>query len=339
MADHLPVRHPSAWHPADLADPSRWTQVLTAPQVGEIDAALRAVRRAGLGYATITRATFPLPSLDTSFESIRRELVQGRGFALLRGVPVERYTIEELQLLFWGIGCHLGTGVTQNARRELIGHVMHKGEAGAFQRGYETNLDFDPHVDLADGVGLLCVQKAKSGGESALVSSTTAYNTMLRERPDLLDVLFEGFVWDRRDEHGPGESPYGPRIPIFSRAQGYLRCRYNRSFNDVARLRSGRPYTAHEKEALDVLDSIIRRRELMLFMGFEPGDIQLVSNYTILHKRTAFEDHPEPARRRHLLRLWWLMDDPGPFSDEAAVRFGTLGYGGLGLTAAEATHA
>lgn len=339
MPFHAPVDHPSAWRAADLADPARWMRPLAARHVAEIEAALRGVQRAGLGYAGITRASFPLPSLASELDAVRRELVHGRGFAWLRGLPVERYSIAELQLLFWGFGCHLGTGVTQNARRELIGHVMHKGEAGAFQRGYETNLDFDPHIDLADAVGLLCVNKAKTGGVSALVSSTSVYNAMARERPDLLDVLFRGFIWDRRDEHGPGESPYGPCIPIFSMAQGYLRCRYNRSFNDVARKRSGQPYTEKEREALDTLDAIARRPELTLFMDFEPGDIQLVSNYTILHKRTAFEDHPEPERKRHLLRLWWLMDEPGPFSDEQTIRFGTLGYGGLGLTASEAARA
>jgi len=51
-------------------------------------------------------------------------------------------------------------------------------------------------------------------------------------------------------------------------------------------------------------------RDCAASIDFEQGDIQFLHNHVILHTRTAFEDWPEPERRRHLLRLW-LRDDDG----------------------------
>ena len=48
--------------------------------------------------------------------------------------------------------------------------------------------------------------------------------------------------------------------------------------------------------------------ELYFDMDLAPGDIQWLSNHTILHARTGYGDYPEPERKRHLLRLWLSLD-------------------------------
>lgn len=331
---HRPIAHPAAWSGPDLARDGRWILPLSDEQVRDLERATDGVVRAGLPFSRIDRATFPLPAWGALLATVRTEVADGRGFVLLRGAPVEGRPVAWLEKLFWGLGAHLGTGVTQTAKGDLISHVTDLGPVEGLKRGFQTNREARLHIDLADGVGLLCLRQAKAGGLSMLASSVTAYNVLCRERPEVLDVLFRGFPWDRRDEHAPGEAPIGPRVPVFSLKAGRFSCRYNRSFIDTVARRTGVPLSTEETAALDALDAVIQRDDLALPMDFRPGDIQLVSNHTVLHARTAYEDHPEPDRRRHLLRLWWLIDGLGPFEDEDAVRFGTLRYGNLGLTAA-----
>jgi alpha-ketoglutarate-dependent taurine dioxygenase len=163
------------------------------------------------------------------------------------------------------------------------------------------------HTDGSDFAALFCLESAAEGGESVLVSATSAYNTVLRERPDLLAVLARGFHHHRRGEEPPGEPPVTRRrIPVFQVHDGLVHCCYNR--NPQAWLEPlGLGYEPVEVEALDYLDSVLARPELQLRMELRPGDVQLINNYNILHGRTAYRD--APGRRRHLLRLW--LQGPG----------------------------
>jgi hypothetical protein len=329
------VADASAWRAADLDRDKSWCVTLTPPQIAEIDAALHACKARGLTLPRIGREDFPLPSLDPVLRRAVADLRDGRGVFLLRGFPVAAYSMEDLQTVFWGVGTHIGTGVTQNARREIVGHITDLGAVKGRTRAFASTSEGKLHVDLSDVVGLMCIRPAKQGGTSIASSSMSVFNAFLAEAPELLPLLFRGLPWDRREEHGEGENAIGPVVPLFSEAAGKLSCRYNRRFIEVAAERAGAPFAGNELRMLDLFDEIAGRRELAYRMRLEPGDMQFLNNYTVLHAREAYEDWPEHDRKRYLLRLWLEVDGLRPFVDEATVRFGVIRYGELGKPAAD----
>lgn len=320
------------WTRASLENDPSWRFELGQTEIDDLHRAMDQVLARALPVARIGRDDFPLPAWGATIARLRADVEDGRGFVLLRGLPVERYGVPDLEKLFWGLGTHLGTGVTQTAKAELISHVTDLGPVQGLRRGFQTNKEAKFHVDLADGVGLLCIRQAKEGGQSLLMSSATIYDTLRRERPGVLSILERGFAWDRREEHGAGEDPVGPIVPIFGEYLGRFRCIYNRSFNETVFRRRGTQMSDAERAALDALDAVIAREELQLPMDFRPGDVQLVSNETVLHARTAYEDDVDTGKRRHLLRLWWNFDR---YTAEETPPQRPLPYGNLGLEAAQ----
>ena len=225
----------------------------------------------------------------------------------MRGLPVERWSIREAATAYFGIGSHFGNARSQNAKGHVLGHVRDLGlnaEKDPTARVYQTTERQTYHTDSCDVVGLLCLKTAKSGGASALVSSMTIYNEMLKRRRDLLPCLFEAMHTDRRGEVPVGQKPWHD-IPVFNWYDGRLSALYARRYIELARrFPEVPPLTSQQTEALDLFDALAEDTAITMQMTFCPGDMQWVHNHTMLHDRTAFEDWPEPARKRHLLRLW-----------------------------------
>jgi hypothetical protein len=206
-------------------------------------------------------------------------------------------------------------------------------------RIYETRERQTYHTDSSDIVCLLCLRPAKSGGLSSLVSSVTIFNEMRRRRPDLLRVLFEPIETDRRGEMLEGQKPYFS-IPVFSLHQGFLSVIYQRQYIESARrFPDVPPLTPVQIEALDLFDSLANDPSLHLYMEFQPGDIQIVHNHTVLHDRTAFEDWPDPERKRHLLRLWLAPANARPLPPVYAERYGSIVAGDRGGVRVKGTTA
>lgn len=305
-----PLTVRAAWRGDELAGREDWIEVFSADDITELERARDAVRERGLALGEVGREHFLLPGLAPRIADWRRELAEGRGFLLLRGLPVEHWGEDDASLIYWGLGAHLGTPGAQNPEGELLGHVRDTGEEAEspYVRRYRTAGDIAWHCDLADVVGLLCLRTAKRGGASRIVSSVTVYNELLARRPDLVDRLFEAFLLDTRDEQREGGRPYIP-IPPCRFAGGQLRTFYHSDyFRSVQRHPEAPRFSAAEQTLLDLYEEIASSPELVLDMQFEVGDIQLVSNHSVLHARAAYEDHPEPERRRHLLRLWLSLD-------------------------------
>jgi hypothetical protein len=269
-------------------------------------------------------------------------VLEGRGFVLIRSLPVERWTRREAALAFLVIGVHLGNLRMQNAEGHLLGHVRDLGRSSddPNTRIYQTRERQTHHTDSCDVVGLMCLQTAKSGGLSSLVSSTTIFNEMRRRRPDLLRVLLEPIETDRRGEVPEGSKPYFT-IPVFNYHKGLVSAIYQRQYIESARrFPDVTPLSALQIEALDLFDELANDPKLNLMMELQPGDIQLVHNHTILHDRTAFEDYPEPERKRHLLRLWLAPPGARPLPEIYAERFGSItpgDRGGIVVPGAEPT--
>jgi len=322
----------AAWYGPALVGRSDWIVPFGAEELAEIDAAVRPLASASTDIARITGADFPLPALGAKLSGVLDEVLNGRGFALLRGLPVGRRAMRETAIAFFGIGAHLGRARPQNAEGHVLGHVKDLGLSSADPnvRIYQTRERQTYHTDSCDVVGLLCLKTAKRGGLSTLVSSATIFNEMRRRRPDLLAALFEPIATDRRGEVPDGMKPWF-EIPVFSWYEGRLTAIYHRPYIDSAQRFAEAPrLSPAQNAALDLFDDLANDPALHLHMEFQPGDIQLVHNHTVLHDRTGFEDWDEPDRRRHLLRLWLACPGARPLPPVFAQRYGKLDPGDRG---------
>jgi hypothetical protein len=326
-----PVRGAGVWYGRDLARrPQDWSRDFSEAEVAEIE---RAVRSYAGAPEDLGRESFPLPTLGRVLSEILRELLDGRGFVLLRGLPVERWSRREQAIAYLGLGAWFGRPRSQNAKGHLLGHVKDLGLdiRDPAVRYYQTNRRLEYHTDSVDIVGLLCLRTAKSGGESYIASSMTLYNEVLERRPDLLPALFEPFATDRRGEVPEGMKPWFD-IPVFHWHAGRLSCIYVRQYIESAQklFPAARRLSADQVAAMDLLDDLCNDPAIHLAMDFRPGDIQLLHNHQILHSRGDFENWPEPERHRHLLRLWLAPLEARPLPEVFAPRYGGIAPGERG---------
>jgi hypothetical protein len=306
-----PIRHPSAWTVADFRSPADYSVDVDAAQLRDIADAVRRIKAAGIGLDGLQREHFEVPSLRPVVEEIRRQVEDGRGFVLLRRLPIEDYSKDDLGLIFWGIGTHLGRGLSQSVMGDRLAHVKDFSREDPGARAYRNKQELSPHTDSCDLVGLLCLRNAQvGGGVSRLTSAISVHNALLAEHPDVLAALYRGYVRHRRGEEQPGELPYTPyRVPVYSSVEGKVSARYVRSYIEAGEAAAGRPMGEAERAIIDTFEAVTKRPELMLEFTLQPGEAYFINNYTILHARTAFDDGDAPEdARRHLLRLW--LDAP-----------------------------
>jgi hypothetical protein len=328
------VEGSAAWRGLDIKGSDDFTHHLTDAELAELDAAVQAIMRAGIDHIAIDRYNFTLPKLGQRLALIRDAiLLQGRGFMVIRGVPVERYSIEQAAAAFLGIGAYFGKPVSQNGKGHILGHVKDLGRhiEDPNARIYQTTHKQTFHTDSADVVALLCLKTAKAGGLSRIVSSIFLYNEMFRRRPDLAAVLFEPLCFDRRGEVPAGKKGYY-ETPVFHWYANQLSVIYgNRYYIESAQRFPDAPrLTQKQIEALDLFDALANDPSNYLDIEFKPGDIQLIHNHVILHDRTDYEDWPEPERKRHLLRLWLCPPNGRPLPAIFADRYGGTEIGNRG---------
>ncbi|WP_213956256.1 TauD/TfdA family dioxygenase [Variovorax sp. dw_954] len=302
-----PYEHASAWRGDAMSRSSEWIVRLDAQDNELLHRAVCDARSAGLGIPGLRRSDIDLGPLGAKLQAMQQEILQGRGFVLLRGFDIDRYTLEDAALAYWCIGAYLGQGAAQNAQGDVLGHVTNLGadfRADPNARGYQTRQSLPYHNDLMDIVGLLCIHPARVGGISRIVSSTAIHNEVLRQRPDLLRLAYEDFVMDRRGEAPEGKGPHYA-IPLFARTGGHLFVRYNRTYVESAQRFPDVPRLSDAQiELLDLIDRLCNDEKMHLSMELARGDMQFISNHTTLHSRTDYEDGPDPSQRRLLLRLW-----------------------------------
>jgi hypothetical protein len=337
------IKGPSAWTGADMRTrEAEWTYRLSPAEVSEIEDAVRRVRARGLDLADVTRGDFPLPTLGPVLDRLRHEVLHGRGFVMLRGMPVEGRPIEQSATAYWGVGTYFGAARSQNAKGHLLGHVYDLGlglsATNPNVRSYATAERQNFHIDRCDIVALLCLRRAKAGGLSAIVSSMALHNAMAERRPDLLERLYQPFAVDRRGEVPPGKAPFYD-APVFNEHSGLLSVLYSRlHIGSAQRFPEARRLTAEDIEALDMLAALAADPEFRLDIHFTPGDIQFLHNHTILHSRTGYEDWPEAERKRHLLRLWLSPPDARELPPVFAECYGGITPGDRGGIVCEGTR-
>lgn len=302
------IASPAAWLGPQIQNDDSWIMRLEEAEVAEIDAALSRLKATGKTIP-FAKGDLDLPRLAARLDEIPDRLDNGRGFVLIRGLSRDNYTDEDCELIYWGLGSHLGRPISQNRRGHVLGHVRDEGKtlAEPTVRPYQTNRRMDFHSDLlpVEILGLFCCRTAKSGGASYVVSALTVHNVIAEERPDLLEVLYQPFNLDWRGEEPEGMQPWYT-CPMFSRQDGKVTsCISGRIFfESVTRWDEQLALTDIQREALDFAQDVAERPELRLSMMFQEGDIQLLNNQTMLHARSEYEDHDEPRLKRHLLRMW-----------------------------------
>jgi alpha-ketoglutarate-dependent taurine dioxygenase len=316
---------PAVWYGEELLSRPDWRVTLSDNDVQELAGA------AEVDLETITRGTFVLPTLARRLAEIQESLETGSGATIIRGFPVEHFSEEQSARVFWGLVQHIGTPVSQSATGERIFHVRDAGFRldDPRARGPNTRKRLSFHTDRCDVIAFMCLRQAKSGGENDLVSSAALYNEVRRRRPDLLAELMRPYYYKRHNVDLGNELPYC-RQPIFSFCQGHFAASYLRVLIERAYASPELPdMSDRQREALDFLEEVAEDRALHVRMRMQPGDFLLLNNWITLHRRTEFEDYAEPARKRHILRVWLSVPNSRPIDPLFKENFGATEAGAI----------
>ena len=301
-----------AWKASSFKDPSDYMVELTSDDRGEMLAALDALERAGrLAPAhALAKSDFGFGGLANKLDRGYDEVRSGKGFVVLRGLPLEGLSLDQFTACAWGIGTYFGRALSQNAQGELVTSVIDATAEDATPRMYRSNLELWPHSDITAMISLACWHKSAAGGASIIVSGVTVHDAIRARSPDLLEPLYHGYHYHRLGEEGPDEEPSTPyRTPVFASRNGQLSCRYQRAGIAAGMRERGVPLDERDIAALDLFDSIASAPENRLAFFLERGDMIVINNYTVMHARTRFTNFPEPERQRRLVRLWFDAED------------------------------
>ena len=309
-----PIGGPAAWRGEEMRTREDWRVRWSDAQIAELERAIAHARATTKAMGALSKRDFPLPTLSSVIAGWRDEIANGRGFVVLTGLPVERWGEPDSALFFYCFGLHLGIPGAQNPQHDLLGHVRDTGADPRHVRAYRTNTFIRYHCDAADVVGLLCLRAAASGGLSRIVSSVSVYDALLEERPDLVSRLYEPLLLDTHGEGGVDFFPIPPCRYANGRLQTFWHSDYFRSSQDYEGVE---PCDARGQELIEVYEAIASSEALYLDMELAPGDVQLISNHTILHGRTGYVDHEDPQHKRHLLRLWLSLPRPRSLRERA----------------------
>lgn len=326
-----PIGGPSAWHAPTMAERDDWIFRLGPEEVGEIEAAVALTRQRDLPIQEIEAADFPLPRLGARLQALRHRILHGAGFGYLRGIPVERYDRATQLRAYWGLSRHIGDPVVQNRNGHMIGHVIDVGDSvqDVDKRLTQSKAELAFHSDSCDVVGLLCIRPARSGGLSTIVSAVAVHDEMLRREPDLCAALYRPVVLDRRGEVPPGSKPWF-EMPVFTWWNGLFNgyaplpqyIESARRFADAPRM------SDEQHAAVRLFYEICAEERFSLHIPFEPGDIQFLHNHLTFHARTAYEDWPDGARKRHLMRIWLSLGDGRELPPAFLGKWTTIRLGG-----------
>jgi alpha-ketoglutarate-dependent taurine dioxygenase len=305
-----PITDARAWRATTLDLGTAWYYPLSERCRAALDETNEKLRQEPRPVTQLRVDETPCAACAEDLQPVRHALESGRGFAIIGGLPCERYTDAEQQAAYWLLGQLLGRPVEQNVQGTLLYDVRDTGQDVRYGARFSvTNAETGYHTDnsfgdaVVDYVGLLCLRPAKTGGLNQVVSVYSLHNELLARQADALAVLYQPFHFDRRGGLRPGDAPT-VQFPIFHWDGAGLVCRYLRYWIEAGHDKAGRPLTAEQTAALAALERVATEPALRAEFGLKPGDMFFVNNRWILHNRSAFTDHDEPGRRRHYVRLW-----------------------------------
>ena len=274
----------------------------------ELDAALATAKKKSTDPLELERDDFPLDGLATKLDGVVDALLDGRGFARIATLDTERYGDDDLTLLYWGIGLHLGEPWAQNKYGHVLGDVTDQGKTidDPTVRGNELGgVALDYHTDGSDLVGLLCLRTARTGGLSCVANAVAIHNQLVRERPDLAAALYDPLPYDTRGEQAEGAQAFysrARRSPSTPAASSSASSPSTSSPHSATPMR--RRLSATAREAIAAASALANDPDFNVYMDLQPGEMQFINNYHVLHGRTAYEDDVAHGYKRHLKRLW-----------------------------------
>jgi alpha-ketoglutarate-dependent taurine dioxygenase len=304
------VSDPRAWRANTIDRPESWYYALSDATVAALDADLRAWKRESQPVTGLTASDALRKAGIADRDHILTALEKGRGFVVLTAGAPGHYSPAELTAVYWLVGQLIARPFAQNVQGTLLYDVKDTGQDVRYGARFSvTNAESTFHTDnsfgddVLDYVGLLCLNSAKSGGLSQLVSAYAVRDELRDEQPAALELLRQPFHVDRRGGVRPGEQPTA-RFPVIEGAGADLLVRYLRYWIEVGHEKVASPLSAEQVNALDVLDRVAAEPGLRVEFMLRPGEMLFANNRWLLHNRTGFEDHAEPEKRRHYVRLW-----------------------------------
>lgn len=312
------IDSPATWRAETLLDNDGLIE-LDANCQAEIDRAAAELAVNPLPVEVLKVSDVEMPSCQATMARVRVQLEDGIGFAVVDRLPVERFDRDISRKLYWLLMSMTGRPVAQAWTGTMVYDVLDTGKkstAGSGIRSSKTNGGQSYHCDNTfnlppDFVGLLCLQTAKKGGTSGLISLETVYNLLLEEFPEYLPRLYQPFYYDRQGEHAPDDLRWSYK-PVFESDGDRINAYFNPRRVEHGYEMRGLEMDDETRRAINALQRVSERSGLGKDFIFERGQIQIVNNKRLAHRRTAFRDWPEPERRRHLVRMW-LRDAGRPF--------------------------
>lgn len=308
-----PSRSKATWAGPDFSGRDDWVTCLSRDEIQDLIRAMRGVEAAGKSWGSFGKQDFPLPAWKERLRWMEDELKDGLGFVVLRGFPVNDFSTDQIKAMYWGLASQMGTIPSQTARGtvvETITDLKPKNATDYNLRSYVTAKGQSPHCDFADVVCLLCVNRAKEGGDSTITSLAAIYNRVIAEHPEYLDVLTDGFHLDYRGEGPSGDADETSdfRVPVFSDHGGRVHGWFHKRLMTGGTTKHGPPLTDLQAAALEYVESVGTDPSVRFDMLLQPGDLQLLSNYKAMHYRTAFVD--DDQFKRLMLRVWINFFEP-----------------------------
>ena len=312
------IDSPATWRAETLLDNDGLIE-LDANCQAEIDRAATELAVNPLPVEVLKVSDVEMPACQAKMACVRVQLEDGIGFAVVDRLPVERFDRDISRKLYWLLMSMTGRPVAQAWTGTMVYDVLDTGKkstAGSGIRSSKTNGGQSYHCDNTfnlppDFVGLLCLQTAKKGGTSGLISLETVYNLLLEEFPEYLPRLYQPFYYDRQGEHAPDDLRWSYK-PVFESDGDRINAYFNPRRVEHGYEMRGLEMDDETRRAINALQRVSERSGLGKDFIFERGQIQIVNNKRLAHRRTAFRDWPEPERRRHLVRMW-LRDAGRPF--------------------------
>ncbi len=326
-----PLEIPAAWRGSELLGRPDWQLPLDEEDIHELVMAIKPVLESGRAWQETSASDYVMPRLAGRLSTVQHDLEHGSGAAMIKGFPVETLDEEQAACAFWAMMCQIGTAVSQTATGQRFFHVRDEGfRVGQSQaRGPNTRKRLSFHTDRCDVIAFLCLRQARQGGENQLVSSVTLYNEILHRRPDLLDALLQPLPYLRHNVDTSNTLPFC-RQPVFSFREGHFAGCFLRVLVDRAHQSEDAPdCTPEQIEAMDFLEEVAEENALHVQFRQQRGDILLVNNWVNFHRRFAFEDHEDPALRRHLLRIWLAVPNSRPLDPVFIDNYGATGAGAI----------
>lgn len=311
-------RGPKAgWMGADLNK-----EALTADfgrrELQALRSSVAAVVQAGKSLAEISRQDFADPDLARVMRKLDGDLKIGPGLAFLRGVDVENYSVDELRILFVGLGTYFGKALSQSKYGDMLGEVTPQAGREGDKRGYVVDRALPFHTDHSEIFGLFCIVDAQEGGENLFLSTLKVYEIVQNEHPEYLPLLKRGWRLWLVDEQRPGMASVTPhRVPVFAEVDGVLSGVGVLGGVERCAEALGEELTPEERAAIRYTLAVRARPELHFEAALAPGEAVFINNFEVLHARKGLTHWPD--RKRHLLRLWLQGDPQRPLPPEFPV--------------------